>query len=179
MRVKINYQYNDYIKDGWQIQYSNIILQSSNVNDSNYVVGSTLVSWSDVVFQSTNVRDSSYVYCADNVLDCHMCGFVENSRHCLFCFNISGQEYRIFNKKVDPMVYEDIRTELMAQLSGEMPEFIKLTDAQIYPENRFQYRRRFDSIFDGLSPDFYGWVGTILGYSEDTFFDLFFKVKNL
>lgn len=158
------------------ISSSEFIIKSSNVKDSSQVLSSTLINWSNHITNSTNIRDSSYIYCSDNISNSAMCGFIHNSRNCMFCFNKQGLEYCMFNQPVSPSVFEEVYETLLAKLEDENVQFITEGKGIVTnPEIKYNYSNRFDAIFNGLSEDFYGWVGTLPNYSEDVFLDLMFR----
>ena len=83
----------------------------------------------------------------------------------------------IFNKEVSIAEFEQYKEELMNRVVFENNDFIKINPRKLDAEERYKFSFRFDSVFDGLSPEFYGWVGTIINYNEDDFMNLFFRER--
>lgn len=157
------------------IQNSNIIIESQSVKYSNNIARSNKISWSNNILNCSHLDESSFSYKSNDLIDCHFCGFVNNSRRCLFCSNIEDKEYYIFNKEVTPAEYEEFKEILLSKIEDEKSKMIVIDDTKHLSEERFKLNRRFDSIFNGLSKEFYGWVGTAPNYSDDTFLSLFFR----
>ena len=151
------------------------IIESQEINDSSDIARSDNISWSTVILNSNHLDNCSYTYMSDNLIDCHFCGFMHNSRHCLFCVGMEDKEYYIFNQPVSPMEYERTKEILMSVLDEEKSKMILVKQDKHTAEERFRLNRRFDSVFNGLSSSFYGWVGTLPNYSDNTFIDLFFR----
>ena len=165
----------DDIAHSTNIKDSNKILESHDIAESNDVARSNFVSWSSAILNSLLLEDCSFIYKSDNLNDCHFCGFIKNSKHCLFCTELKDKEYYIFNHEVSPTVYEKYREELLLQLQAETPCMINVFSTKYTAEERFELSTRFDTVFNGLSDAFYGWIGTLPNYSDEVFINLFFK----
>lgn len=157
------------------IKDSNKILESHDIAESNDVARSNFISWSSAILNSLLLEDCSFIYKSDNLNDCHFCGFIKNSKHCLFCTELEDKEYYIFNHEVSPTIYEKYREELLLQLQAETPCMINVFSTKYTAEERFELSTRFDTVFNGLSDAFYGWIGTLPNYSDEVFINLFFK----
>lgn len=157
------------------IQHSSRVIESQDISDSDDITRSSKISWSKVILNSTNLDNCNYTYMSDSLIDCHFCGFMKNSRHCMFCVGLEDKEYYIFNKPVTQIEYEMIKDKLLAMLEEETSEMIRINFSKHTAEERFKLNRRFDSVFNGLSLSFYGWVGTLPNYSDNAFVDLFFR----
>ena len=165
--------------NSFSVKNSNSIIQSKEIVNSKNILQSDLISWSSNILKSLIVDGSSYIYQSSKINDCHFGGFLTNCRHCLFCSNIQDSEYYIFNKQVDRKTYEDVKSALEFYLNGEHSDFIMIDKKSNLPKIRYSFSIRFDSVFNGLSPDFYGWIGTIPNYSESLFLQLFLIDNNL
>ena len=181
--------------------YSDTITNSRNLYNSHNILGSVFVRDSSDVSESIDVYNSKFISYANDVAHSstisrasriiesqeineggvfqevreHFCGFMHNSRHCLFCVGMEDKEYYIFNQPVSPMEYERTKEILMSMLDEEKSKMILVKQDKHTAEERFRLNRRFDSVFNGLSSSFYGWVGTLPNYSDNTFIDLFFR----
>ena len=165
----------DDIAHSTNVKDSNKILESHDIAESNDVARSNFISWSSAILNSLLLEDCSFIYKSDNLNDCHFCGFIKNSKHCLFCTELEDKEYYIFNHEVSPTVYEKYREELLLQLQAETPCMINVFSTKYTAEERFELSTRFDTVFNGLSDAFYGWIGTLPNYSDEVFINLFFK----
>lgn len=164
--------------DSFDIRQSNNAFNSKEVKYSSNIVESNLVSWSHNILHSLRIDDSTYIYQSSSLNDCHFCGFMTNSRHCLFCVGLDNCEYYIFNKPIDPNMYDSIKDMLEYYLETEVTSFIEVNPQEFMPKDRYVYSRRFDCLFDGLSADLYGWIGTLPNYSQDVFLQLFLTNKS-
>ena len=157
------------------INRSLIVVESQNVEFSRRVARSHNIKWSEVILNSSNLDGCNYVYMSQDLIDCSFCGFMKNSRHCMFCVGLEDKEYYIFNKPVSQKEYEIVKDKLVALLEEEKSTMIRVNDSKHTAEERFELNRRLDSIVNGLSKEFFGWVGTLPNYSDNIFLDLFFR----
>lgn len=153
---------------------SDYIYKSSNVRMSEMVARSSNIDWCENILSSKNLFECGYVYQSEDLNNCYFCGFMKNSNHCLFCTGLEDKEYYIFNQKVEPQDFERIMEELRERLQVEDSEMFKINMNTYSAEDRYNVSRRLDVVFNGLSSDFYGWIGTTLNYSDDAFVELFF-----
>lgn len=156
-----------------KVLYSTLVADSDNISNSENVLNSSFINWSKVINSSFMLDDCSFVYKCRNTKDSLFCGFLQNANHCLFCNNISDAEYQIFNKPVEPNEFERVKELLQVQLSTEQVNLIDI-DPKRHLEPRYSYNLRFDRMFERLSDQFYGWVGSLPQYDEQIFFLLFF-----
>ena len=157
-----------------EVYDSDMVLNSTRVFESEQVARSEDIVWSSNVFRSKNVRDSSFIYQSENIEDCDFCGFMKNSNHCMFSTNLEGKEYYIFNEKVSPQEFTQFKEALRERLATELPHMI-IAESDGEGGTRYVFAPRYDSVFNGLSKEFYGWVGTLPNYSDEKFIELFFK----
>lgn len=155
------------------IKYSENIADSGEISSSNNIINSSYISWSSVINSSHNLDECRFCYKSNNLQDCYFCGFTENSRHCLFCNNISNTEYQIFNKAVTIEEFELIKEDLLQRLELETVDLLNINNEK-HLDVRFSYDLRFDRMFEKLSEQFYGWVGSLKQYDEQIFLLLFF-----
>ena len=177
-----NYVYNsDTVRESNDVVYSKYIsrsqriLESQDITNSEDVARSNDIDWCSVILNSSRLKDCSYTYMSQDLVDCHFCGFMKNSRRCLFCVGLEGKEYYIFNEPVTPKEYEQIKEKMLSLLEEEQSTMIKVKPSKYLAEERYELNRRFDSIIDGLSKEFFGWVGTLPNYSDNAYVDLFFR----
>ena len=155
------------------IKYSKNIADSENISTSTNIINSNYINWSKVITSSQNLEECEFCYKCYNLNDCYFCGFVNNSKHCLFCNNISNTEYQIFNKPVTWDEFERIKEILHLQLETENVDLMDIRSDR-HLDARFSYDLRFDRMFEQLSENFYGWVGSLPQYDEQIFLLLFF-----
>lgn len=165
-------------KDVWNstnVNNSLIVVASKNIISSSEILYSDNISWSQTINCSNDISESIAIYKSSHILHSFFCGFCENMSNSLFCINQSFQNYSMFNAPVDPLTFERTLEELTARLQNENFNFIRVDDSGYYPQQRYINSVRFDTMFKNLSPEFYGWIGTLPNYSEEVFLNLFFK----
>ncbi len=167
------------VRNSVMVEYSNTVVESNGVWHSARVCRSTSVLWSHDILDSSSIQESSYIYRSDNLNDCWFGGFMENCKHCLFCSDIEDKEFYIFNKQVSEEEFEKVKEDLIFNLMAENSEFIRINNEEHDPAQRFIINGRFDGVFEGLGPDFYGWISTIPQFDESVFFQLFLSDENL
>lgn len=151
------------------------VIESTYVNRCANIRNSNDVADSQNILESTAIYDSSYIYRGVNLSGCHFGGFLKGCTNCLFCSGLENKKYYVFNKEVAPDVFDSIKADLEFHLFNEGSDFIRIDNARHDPKYRFLSSLRFDAVFEGLSPEFYGWVGTLQNYDEDIFFQVFFN----
>lgn len=154
---------------------SDRVIKSENVSASEQVLNSKNIKWCDNVFNSLELEDCGFIYQSEGLNRSYFCGFMKNSSHCLFCSGLEGKEYYIFNEEVTQEEFERVLEELQERLNAEDPLMIRVEEEEVFPENRYLYLSRFDSVFGGLSKELYGWIGTLPNYTDEKFVDLFFQ----
>lgn len=170
-----NVQRSENIILGENVKRSSCLISCKNASNSTNAFAANDISWSNNIMSSKSIEESSFIYSSENLEDCFFCGFCENLKHCLFCLGLTEGEYMIFNEEVSPEEFMDWKEELLLVLSAEKSEFIKINYQNHVQEKRLTFSSRFDSIFNGLSKKFYGWVGNVINFSDDLFLGLFFR----
>lgn len=155
------------------VKYSQNVADSSDIFTSNNIINSNQITWSNIINSSSKLEECGFCYKCQDLNNCYFCGFTENSKYCLFCNNISDAEYQIFNKPVSPLEFAQTKEKLLYQLEAEIVNLINIDETK-HLDARFSYDLRFDRMFEQLSEDFYGWVGSLPQYDEQIFLLLFF-----
>lgn len=163
------------VSDSENITDSDTVLKSRDVSMSEQVARSKSIDWCDNIFWSARLRGCSFIYQSEDLNTSHFCGFMKNSDHCLFCSGLENKSYYIFNEEVTPREFEEVLNTLLEMLPIEDAHMIRVNDDKYIATERFDFCPRYDSVFDGLSKEFYGWVGTLPNYSDDKFLTLFFN----
>lgn len=168
----INVLKSKYVRDSSEVIYGEYVF------DSEKVLHSSEVDWSTVISNCDHVDSCQYLYECSDIAESYFCGFCEHSDHCIFCIGLKDAAYMIFNEPVSVAEFEEWREKLLFKLMGEQSKFIEINHSLYYlGDERFIYGNYFDNIFNGLSSDFFGWVGNFKNFSEDNFLNLFFTEK--
>lgn len=163
------------IRNSVMVEHSDTVVESSGVWHSERIRHSSSIQWSHDILNSSSIQESGYIYQSDDLSDCWFGGFMKNCEHCLFCSDIRDKEYCIFNKQVSEEEFEKVKEDLVFNLLAENSDFIRINKEEYDPVKRFIINGRLDGVFDGLSPEFFGWIGSLEEYDEDIFFQIFFK----
>lgn len=107
-----------YISNCTTVDNCEEVFDSQLVFDSNLVIDCTNVTNSHHIYRSQNVNDSQFVTYSSVVFVSEMIGFSQNIdncvfcessrdlKNCAFCYNLNNGTYMLFNKVVDPKVFE-------------------------------------------------------------------------
>lgn len=168
----------DDVWSSFNVKNSRLIGLSKDITFSSNVISSNLIDWSSFCLHSSSLKECGFIYQSSNLNDCFLSGFLTNCNHCICCSNIKDKEYCVFNQKVSPQVFEDLREIFLFKIQDEKPTFIK-KEGQWHNIIQYVYSNRYDGIFSGLSDDLYGWIGTLPNYTLELFIQIFFTSNNL
>ncbi len=86
---------------------------------------------------STELHDSCWLINSIHCYSCYFSEILENCTNCIFCFNIKGKSYHIFNTEVTPEEYHSYKKKLQNYwfLQSEFQKFLSLKSSNIHPEN--------------------------------------------
>ena len=172
-------QDSSYIKESKNISKSEKIVSCNDVKVSSQIARSQKISWSELIVNCNSIENSKFCYLSNDLIDCGFCGFCDNVSNSLFCVGLKNKSYHIFNEPVAPTTFEIWKEKLDYALMSENPVLIKVNKDEKYAETKFEVSNRFDAIFEGLGPDFYGFVSTVPNYSDESFLNLFFRNRKL
>ena len=154
-----------------QIFYSTMIDGSSKVCKGNNIVSSTNICNSTMVVRSINVIDSSTVFDSSEIIGCntvsssHFCQKCTDISNCLFCDGLSSAEYHIFNKPVDPKMYELFEKQYLKYMSAYL-NFITEWPADLVAGAYVTPTRKFDDWFHPITDKFWKWVRTLPNFDS-------------
>jgi hypothetical protein len=89
----------------------------------------------------------------------------------MFCFNVSNEQYQIFNKPVSPRLYE----MFSRQYNDFMTEFLAF--APLWPEETliesYPYiSYNFSNWYSPISKEFWNWAKTLPGYDDSILYSI-------
>jgi len=198
-----NIQDSNYIFKSFDITDSSFVYKSDNIcrsievwdsyaiHDSRYVFSSNHVRNSKAIANCANIKDglnlqetyradnAKFCYLSSDLIDCSFCTQSYDLTSAMFCTEVSNLDFAIFNQKVSSQEYETIHEDLEFRLLMEnAPSFYTIKRQMLStPEARYQLNYEPGAIFSGLSKNFFGWIGTLPGYSEELFLKIFFPSK--
>lgn len=171
-----NVIFSEYVSGAKNVKSCSRVVGGENIINSVDVLNSSNISLSVAISNSTSINGSNYIYNSKDLTACSFCGFTTNCTNCLFCSNLHDAKFHIFNKEVARDVYEKTFEDLLAQISVEYSGFITIEPISMTrAHDQFLFSNKIDSVFDGLSDEFFEWVKTLPNYSDFDFSLLFFR----
>ena len=187
---------------------SSSVSQSSNVEDSECVYGSEFVFKSRNIFQSKNVTNglciinSDYVFNSDHIINAAAVKYsayvgdlaVDSTKridhsyfitrgvdldHCLFCSNLQGKKYHLFNKEITPEEYDIFVKQMSSILRGWEPELVVDNEwpKETVPLDDPRVQRNIIKQYNNLPDKFWRWVKTLPGYDPAIMYAITFNPK--
>ena len=160
-----NYYNCQNIQDSQYIVNSNGVDFSSFVHDSTAVSHSTDVYKSDDVTNSLRVFESQFVYSSEDITASNFCVDSKKLKNCLFCHELEGKEYYIFNKPVDKERFEVVLKQYQRIMGGLELDYMRepWPESMLIPSmpSPFSY---FNKHYLQLPDKFWKWVQTVPGY---------------
>lgn len=142
------------------IEDCNKVYKGKNVVSSKNVCNSTMVARSVNIIDSNTVFDSSEIIKSNTVSDSHFCQECNNISKCLFCEGLSDAEYHIFNKPVEPKMYELIEKQYLKYMDVLL-EFISEWPENLIVNVHVAPTRKFDDWYHLISEKFWKWTRTL------------------
>lgn len=166
--------FSDGIRNSIKVYTSSIVTNSSyvkeskNITESHNIVDSSVVIDSSNVIGSYNVLASKYIRDCTGVTDSAFCVKSKDLVNCLFCHDVQGGDYYLFNKPIDSRLFY----VLMDQLKnfGDI-EANFCTWPQDF-EIRVPVTRPFTEYYKNLDESFLLWAKTLPGYDESLMFKI-------
>ena len=164
---------------------SSLVFDSQFVYDSEKIFGVTNVVKSCNVLTSARVYNSANIYVCSDINSCselRHCDKMENSffcadsknlKNCLFCSNLDGKEYYIFNEPVSKEMFEIILKQYMRQIKDLELDYLR----EPWPENMlipslpnpFAYHNKH---YAQLNDKFWRWARSVPGYNVDLLYEI-------
>lgn len=171
-----NIQQSSYVSQSTNVFNSIDVFSSTNIKESQMVMKSGLVIKSASVVESSMVSDSTVIYDSTNVNDSLFVCKGRDVHHCLLCYDVSGQEYLLFNKPIDKSHFDFIMEEYKM---FELPDITLVENVEenwnsgIIPS--FNRQKHFNAI---CSEDhFIKWVKSLPNYSSDIFYNITYSER--
>ena len=164
---------------------SSLVFDSQFVYDSEKIFGVTNAVKSCNVLTSARVYNSANIYVCSDINSCselRHCDKMENSffcadsknlKNCLFCSNLDGKEYYIFNEPVSKEMFEIILKQYMRQTKDLELDYLR----EPWPENMlipslpnpFAYHNKH---YTQLNDKFWRWARSVPGYNVDLLYEI-------
>lgn len=157
------------------------VCQSRNVTGSANIVNADYVVHSNDVMNASTVVDSFAVYSfrTGGTKQIRGSAFITdcvNLKHCLFCANIEGKEYMLFNQPIDQDQFEIIMKQLRNILGDWHPKFVKGEWPEgVIPLDSPVLQRNVMHQFENLPEAFWRWVKTLPGYDPSLLYAITFQ----
>lgn len=164
---------------------SSLVFDSQFVYDSEKIFGVINAVKSCNVLTSARVYNSANIYVCSDINSCselRHCDKMENSffcadsknlKNCLFCSNLDGKEYYIFNEPVSKEMFEIILKQYMRQTKDLELDYLR----EPWPENMlipslpnpFAYHNKH---YAQLNDKFWRWARSVPGYNVDLLYEI-------
>ena len=164
---------------------SSLVFDSQFVYDSEKIFGVTNAVKSCNVLTSARVYNSANIYVCSDINSCselRHCDKMENSffcadsknlKNCLFCSNLDGKEYYIFNEPVSKEMFEIILKQYMRQTKDLELDYLR----EPWPENMLipshpnpiAYHNKH---YAQLNDKFWRWARSVPGYNVDLLYEI-------
>lgn len=166
----------EYIFGSKFVTNGHFVTNSVNVTDSTHIAYSEFVSESKNVFNSTNIVNCNSIEGSTTLQKSILCDNCSNGDHLLFCTNLSGKSYQLFNQPIDAATYDRIVTQLSR--FGDFEEFTAdyghwAAEPVIEPEYSFSRNKQLH--YSRLSDSFNDWVQTLPGFDPAIMYQITFN----
>ena len=149
---------------------SKVILNSTNITDSNMIIDSNCIIRANSVIKSSFITESTCIINSSNTENCNFLMSCGNMKNSLFCLNLDGKEYHIFNKPISKIMYENISFQFNKIIS--LPLKMALIDEEnLIPKPIYN----FSKFFEDLPSDFWQWVKTLPNYDPEILYSMTFN----
>ena len=184
--------FSSFVHDSTEVSHSADVYKSDDVTnslrvfESQFVYNSEKVSGATSVENSHNVLISKGIYNSCNIYGCtniigsgelrfcedittsNFCVDSKKLKNCLFCHELEGKEYHIFNKPVDKERFEIILKQYQRIMGGLELDYMRepWPESMLIPSmpSPFAY---FNKHYLQLPDKFWKWVQTVPGYDAD------------
>lgn len=162
-----------YVQNSSSVRDSTYVMNSSSIVEASQILRCNDCNMSFALIDCKAARDSKFCYCSEDILDCTCSAFLKNCTHCIFSSGLSNESYMVFNQKVSPNRFSEIR-EIMDYKFGDLWNLETVNIVSKDGGNLVQ-KAFYDTMFDALGADFFGWLGSLPEYDENVFIRLFFR----
>lgn len=147
------------------------IINSTTITESQNVVEGYFINFSKNIYHSQNISNSSEVFDSKNIEDSYFCTNCNNIKHCMFCEDLTDSEYYLFNKPIDPQIFEIIKK----QYKNLLDIYLKFTSGWPVTLNTPEVPtidRMWVRYYETVPEKFWKWVRTLPEYNSDFMFHL-------
>ena len=149
------------------------IYSSKNVTNSVNIVKSDFIINSNSILLSKNISNSQIIAMCNDCKNVYFSSGCENLKNSLFCYNINNDDYLVFNKKVEPEIFELILSQFQ-QLCPKEINFIKWDNEVVIKNSKIPIDFR-PSNYLSLDDYFCEWMTTLPGFNSEIAYFLTLK----
>ena len=164
----------DDVTNSNQIFYSQFIYsseridRSSNVDNCTNVLISTRIYNSRNIYVCSDIMGSGELRHCDNIESSYFCANSKNLKDCMFCHDLEGKQFHIFNQPVTEEKFNIIRKQYLRLMEEVELDYLREQWPQnmLIPElpNVYSYHNKH---YLQLSDKFWRWARTIPGYDAE------------
>lgn len=159
---------------------SHEVLGSVNVTDSNNILNSEYIVGSGSVINSNMVTDSYFVsgVAQGKSMDITDSAFVfecKNVDSCIFCSNLEGKSYHLFNKPISEKHYKLIFKQLLDILDDQVANLALEWPTEQIPLDTPRVNRNLAKQYEHLPEEFWEWVESLPNYDPWILYSITFQ----
>ena len=181
---------------------SKVVENSQMVYESNFVYDSRKIELSNNITNGLCIVDSDYVFNSDHIINAAAVKYsayvgdlaVDSTKridhsyfitrgvdlsYCLFCSNLQGKKYHLFNKEITPEEYDLFVKQMASILRGWEPELVVDNEwpKETVPLDNPRVQRNIIKQYSNLPDKFWRWVKTLPGYDPAIMYAITFNPK--
>lgn len=145
------------------VETSEKVFSSSNITDSTNIINSIAVAGSKNVWSSKQCFDSSEIIGGHNLENCFFCSECADSKNLLFCQDLKGVEYHIFNKPVTKRQF-DLFVNQYKELMQEELLFVEEWPEDSAKIENPKINTNFREWYLYIMSEFWQWARTLPNY---------------
>ncbi len=161
------------ICSGIFITNSSKVYSSKNVTNSVNIAKSDFIINSNSILLSKNISNSQIIAMCNDCKNVYFSSGCENLKNSLFCYNINNDDYLVFNKKVEPEIFELILSQFQQLCSKEI-NFIKWDNEVVIKNSKIPIDF-LPSNYLSLDDYFCEWMTTLPGFNSEIAYFLTLK----
>lgn len=149
------------------------VFGANNIEDSHNIVISKGIYNSCNIYSCSNIMASGELRFCENITASNFCVDSKDLKNCLFCYELEGKEYHIFNQPIDKARFEAILKQYQRIMGGLELDYMRepWPESMLTPSlpSPFAY---FNKHYLQLPDKFWKWVQTVPGYDADLLYKM-------
>ena len=156
----------EFVNDSNKVNVSTSIRNSTNINDSSSIIDSRNIC------ESTDILGSGELFRCNNLTDSYFCSNSRDLNNCLFCYDIVGADYYIFNKKVDERRYKAYLEEYKNLMKDIFFDYVEEWYEDPIVKVLLKQNIRWDKHYIPITDRFWKWAKTLPNYDTKILYSI-------